>query len=91
MTKCELAAYLVNLHTLMDAQRATGANPSTLLADDYRKHWDLLKTTITKENEDEARNRNDSNLNESRANPTRDQSRRGSTAGDNGDLKPNQT
>lgn len=72
MTKYELAGYLVNLHTLMDAQQATGANPSTLLADDYRKHWDLLKSTITKENEDETRNRNNRNINESRTHPTRD-------------------
>lgn len=91
MNKGEIAQYLVNLHTLMNAQQATGANPSTLLADDYRKNWDLLKSTITKENENEARNRNDRNVNESGTNPARDQSRRGSTAGDNGDLKPNQT
>lgn len=91
MTKCEMAEYLVNLHTLMDAQQATGANPSTLLADEYRKHWDLLKSTITKENEDEAGNWNIRNVNESRAHPTHDQSRRGSTARDNGDLKSNPT
>lgn len=91
MNKSELAGYLINLHNLMDAQQATGLNPSTLLADEYRKHWDILKSTITKENEDEARNRNNRNINESRANPARDQSRRGSTVGDYGDFKPNPT
>lgn len=91
MNKSELAGYLINLHNLMDAQQATGLNPSTLLADEYRKHWDLLKSIITKENEDEARNRNNRNLDESRTDPTLNQPRRGSAVGDNGDIKPNPT
>lgn len=86
MNKQDLAQYLVNLHTLMDAQKAIGANPSTIFADEYQKVWDLLKSTITKENEDEARNRNNRNFDEGRTNTSRDQSRRGSAAGDNGDL-----
>lgn len=86
MNKGELAEYLVNLHTLMDAQRATGSNPSTIFADEYQKHWDLLKYIITKENEDETKNRNNRNINESGTNPSRDQSRRSSTVGNDGDL-----
>lgn len=58
-TKFELAQYLVNIHTLMQAQTASVHSiPSTTLADDYNRTWDILKDTITKENEDETRNRN---------------------------------
>lgn len=86
-TKFELAEYLVNLHNLLTAQdQAGGLTKSTTLLDEYNTNWDLLKETITKENEDETRNRNHRNLNESRTDPSRDQSRRGSTAGNNGDL-----
>lgn len=86
-SKFELAEYLINLHNLLQAQEAVGAvQKSTTLADEYEKNWSLLKSIITKENEDEARRRNDSDLNESRANPSRDQPRRGSAVGNDGDL-----
>lgn len=87
MTKSDLAQYLVNLHTLMEAQQATGGlNPSSILAVEYEKNWSLLKSTITKENENETRPRNDSNNNENRTDPSRDQSRRGSAVRRDGDI-----
>lgn len=56
MNKFELAAYLVNLHTLMDAQFANPvADVSQTLAAEYEKHWGLLKEAIAKENGHEAR------------------------------------
>lgn len=77
MTKNEIAEYLVNLHTLMEAQDDVGLNKSTLLADEYNKHWGLLRTEIEKENDNEPKEyRNDRDLHEGRAYPTRDQSGR---------------
>lgn len=85
MNKAEIAEYLVNLHTLMDAQRATGGSPvSSTLSAEYEKNWGLLKDAITKENENEARSRNNRNVDEGGTDSARDQSRRGSTAGDYG-------
>lgn len=56
MKKDEIASYLVNLHTLMDAQFANPiADVSQTLAAEYTKHWGLLKEAIAKENENEAR------------------------------------
>lgn len=55
MNKLELAGYLVNLHTLMEAQDKNGLLKSSTLGDEYTKHWGLLKDAITKENEDDAR------------------------------------
>lgn len=56
MNKIDIASYLVNLHTLLDAQsKGAGGIPSTTLANEYEKHWGLLKNTIEKENEHEAR------------------------------------
>lgn len=56
--KYELAQYLVNLHTLLEAQAATGGlNKSTTIVDEYNKNWDMLKDTITKENERDTRTR----------------------------------
>lgn len=56
MNKFELAHYLVNLHTLLVAQETTGGlNKSATLASEYNRNWDLLKTEINKENEDETR------------------------------------
>lgn len=50
-SKYELAGYLANLHSLMEAQQATGGlNPSSTLAVEYDKNWELLKETINKEN-----------------------------------------
>lgn len=78
MNKTELASYLVDLHNLMEAQDDVGLTKSSLLADEYNKHWGLLRTEIEKENDDESKiNRNDSDLNEGRAHPARDQSGRG--------------
>lgn len=51
MDKAEIASYLVSLHTLMEAQsKGSHSIPSIVLADEYEKHWALLKDTITKEN-----------------------------------------
>ena len=58
MNKVELAGYLVNLHTLLEAQsKASNGVPSTVLAGEYEKHWKLLKEGVGKEHEDEARKR----------------------------------
>lgn len=93
MTKFEIAGYLVNLHTLLEAQsKGVVSIPSTVLADEYNKHWDLLKATITKENDNESKvNRNDSYLDEGRANPSRDQSGRRERDWEYGGPKPNST
>lgn len=56
MRKDEIALYLVSLHTLLEAQsKAAGGVPNTVLADEYEKHWAMLKSTITQENDNEAR------------------------------------
>lgn len=55
MNKADLANYLVNLHFLMDAQRANGQDVSTTIGDEYRRGWETLKQTITKEQSDETR------------------------------------
>lgn len=91
MNKAELAQYLADLRTLMSAQDAVGLQFSTTLATEYEKNWGLLKDAITKENENEARSRNNRNVDEGGTNPARDQSRRGSTDRHDGDLKPNRT
>lgn len=55
-SKFQLAEYLFHLHTLIDAQKATGGlNPSSILADEYNCCWDQLKDAITKESNDETR------------------------------------
>lgn len=57
MTKADIASYLVNLHTLMDAQFANPvADVSQTLAGEYTKHWGLLKEAIAKENKNESAN-----------------------------------
>lgn len=77
-SKYDIAQYLVYLHTLMEAQDDVGLNKSTLLADEYNKHWGLLRTAIEKDNHDESKViRNDGDLHEGRANPARNQSGRG--------------
>lgn len=73
-SRFEIAQYLVNLHTLMEAQDDVGLIKSSLLADEYNKHWGLLRTAIEKENDNERKDiRNKGDLNEGRANPARDQ------------------
>lgn len=58
MDKLELSSYLVNLHTLLEAQsKGVTSVPSQVLAQEYEKHWGLLKDTIAKENERETRNK----------------------------------
>lgn len=77
MNKAEIASYLVSLHTLLEAQsKGVVSVPSTTLGDEYEKYWGQLKSIITKENENEARNQNHGNIDESRANSTRNQSGR---------------
>ncbi len=48
MNKYELAQYLVNLHTLMQAQ-SNAVNVSTTLAAEYTRCWDQLKEAIQDE------------------------------------------
>lgn len=56
MNKAETAEYLVNLHSLLQAQEATGVTQkSRVLIDEYNKHWTKLKEFIQKDNEDETR------------------------------------
>lgn len=63
MNKAEIASYLVSLHTLMDAQSKVGYSiPSNVLAEEYTKHWKLLKDAIAKDNQHETRNGKDNNL-----------------------------
>jgi hypothetical protein len=54
-TKFELAEYLVNLNTLLEAQASTGITKSSVIAEEYDRVWDELKSTITKEQTDETR------------------------------------
>lgn len=76
MTKAEIASYLVALHTLLEAQSKVGANiPSQALAEEYRKHWELLKDTIKQESENETRKRSDDHISDkARADLPRDRS-----------------
>ena len=57
MRKDEIAAYLVSLHTLVNAQSASVHNPSAMLTAEYDKYWAMLKDIIQQEDEDEARKR----------------------------------
>lgn len=54
-SKYELAMYLVNLHTLMEAQAITGGLKSSTIAEEYDRSWALLKDTINKETANETR------------------------------------
>lgn len=54
-TKYVIAEYLVNLHTLIDAQQRTITLPSTTLAAEYDRQWVILKDLINKEQADETR------------------------------------
>ncbi len=48
--KYDIAQYLVNLHTLLQAQEsAGGVIKSQTLAEEYHRNWDLLKQEITNE------------------------------------------
>lgn len=54
MDKIALASYLVSLHTLLEAQsKGVTSVPSTVLATEYNKYWDLLKQAIEEEKSDE--------------------------------------
>lgn len=46
MNKYELAQYLVNLHTLMEAQDAAGLQKSKAVAEEYTRTWGQLKQEI---------------------------------------------
>lgn len=74
-SKYDIAQYLVNLHTLLQAQdSAGGLLKSGTLAAEYETNWGLLKDTINKENEDETRKRdNDRQRPEAGADRSRDQ------------------
>ena len=52
MNKEDIAMYLVNLCTLMQAQQANAIIPSATLAKEYEKQWGLLKEAINKESDD---------------------------------------
>lgn len=52
MEKYDLAQYLVNLYTLMDAQsKGQHSTPSTVFVGEYTRAWDQLKDIINKEQE----------------------------------------
>jgi hypothetical protein len=62
MTKQELAEYLVDLHTLLDAQFKTVTVPSQLIGAEYDRVWTEFKGILAKEElerrkEDETRQR----------------------------------
>ena len=46
MNKADLAQYLVNLHTLIQAQTANVSNASTTLSAEYEACWKQLKEAI---------------------------------------------
>lgn len=54
-TKYEIAEYLVNLHTLLDAQQRTVTLPSTTIAEEYNRQWAVLKDLINQEQSNETR------------------------------------
>lgn len=49
MNKYELAQYLVNLHTLLQAQTSSVHNASATLVAEYERCWDQLKENINDE------------------------------------------
>lgn len=51
MRKYELASYLVSLHSLLEAQEATGLEKSKTIADEYNATWNEFKQEL----EDQAR------------------------------------
>ena len=53
--KYELAAYLVNLHTLMDAQSKVVDTASNTLAEEYALVWEELKQEIIDSRKDKRR------------------------------------
>lgn len=60
MKKYDTAQYLVNLVTLIEFQKASGAhNPSKVLSTEFEKGWEVLKRQIM-EVEDETRPNSDS-------------------------------
>lgn len=53
MNKAEISEYLVNLHTLIQAQTSSvNSIPSATLAAEYDKYWGLLKEAIQKESKE---------------------------------------
>ena len=55
MDKYELAAYLVNLHMLMDAQPKVVDTTSNTLAEEYARVWEELKQEIIDSRKDKRR------------------------------------
>lgn len=49
MSKYDLAQYLVNLHTLLQAQTASVHNASAVLSAEYDRVWAQLKETVDNE------------------------------------------
>ena len=86
MNKAERASYLVSLHALLEAQtKGSHSIANAILAEEYEKHWGLLKQEIEKDNEDEARNRNDNaKRGEARADRPRGEPRSGEPDRDQG-------
>lgn len=81
MDKQDLAMYLVNLHTLLQAQTASVHNPSNTLANEYNLHWEILKETI--DNETRARAEQSNGVNKDRTNLKGDKSGSSLAVGDN--------
>lgn len=57
MTKQEIASYLVNLNSIIEAQEKGSNARSQALSNEYIKHYDLLKQEIEKEKKDESQRR----------------------------------
>lgn len=61
MSKYELAQYLVNLNTLIQAQTANISNASSTLATEYTRCWGQLKEAIQNETRTRADKHDDRN------------------------------
>ena len=56
MTRAEMAEYLVNLHTLLQAQESAGGiKKSQALLDEYNTVWDAFKTELTDDSRETAK------------------------------------
>ena len=78
MNKADTAAYLVSLSALLKDQDASGVNNrSQLIASEFDREWERLKTLIQKEHDDEARKREELIRAKDQSRPTSSVSGRG--------------
>lgn len=59
MNKQDMAQYLVNLIAIMESKEDSGRSKGQGLAREYERVYATLRDTITKEEEDEARTRDE--------------------------------